>query len=319
MNEPSDTPGIMRLTVAICTWNRADLLTQTLDRMTRLIVPPDVRWELLVVNNKCTDRTDDVIASFAERLPIRRLFEPQPGQSNARNLAVSEAAGEYIIWTDDDVLVDEHWIEEYDRAFRRWPDATIFGGPIEPWFIEPPPRWLKRALPTVPGAYAIRSLGGHAVPLGWNTEPFGANMAMRTEEQRRYRYDPELGLSWARRHSELRGDETAVIHAMMADGARGWWVPGARVRHYIPRARQNTRYLRKFFAGYGEFCGRQAADDGAAKLFGRPRWYWRRAIGAELRYRVRRLVAAPEVWVDDLRLAGQYWGEIRGYASRPRT
>lgn len=306
----------MRITVAICTWNRAPMLRQTLEQMTRLVVPVGVEWELLVVNNNCTDDTDAVLASFAGRLPVRRLFEPEAGQSNARNHAVREAAGDYILWTDDDVLVDERWIAEYCAAFERWPDAAFFGGPIEPWFTEPPSAWVERVLPLVPGAFAIRDIGRDTMPLGINTEPFGANMVMRTSVQRRYLYDPELGLSWARRHSELRGDETAVIHAMMADGERGCWIPGARVRHYVPKERQSTRYLRRFFAGYGEYCGRHAPDEGAAMLFGRPRWYWRRAIEAELRYRVHRILAAPEVWVDDLRLAGQYWGELRGYAAR---
>ena len=39
------------ITVAICTWNRADLLDQTLSQMRALDVPRDVQWELLVINN----------------------------------------------------------------------------------------------------------------------------------------------------------------------------------------------------------------------------------------------------------------------------
>ena len=47
----------MRITVAICTWNRCELLRQTLEQMTKLVIPPRVVWELLVVNNNCTDDT----------------------------------------------------------------------------------------------------------------------------------------------------------------------------------------------------------------------------------------------------------------------
>ena len=39
-------------------------------------VPDNLPWEVLVVNNNCTDHTDAVIASFAGRLPIRRRLEP---------------------------------------------------------------------------------------------------------------------------------------------------------------------------------------------------------------------------------------------------
>src|SRR5213593_3681732 len=119
----------MDLTVAICTWNRWRLLHQALEQMTKLVIPHDVEWELLVVNNNCTDATDRVIEEFASRLPLRRLFEPKPGLSNARNAAVREARGEYILWTDDDTQVDEHWVATYVRAFQQWPNAAFFGGP----------------------------------------------------------------------------------------------------------------------------------------------------------------------------------------------
>src|SRR6266571_2679093 len=50
----------MRITIAICTFNRAALLRQCLDQMARMLVPPEVSLELLVVNNNCTDETDAV-------------------------------------------------------------------------------------------------------------------------------------------------------------------------------------------------------------------------------------------------------------------
>jgi len=38
------------------------------------------------------------------------------------------------VWTDDHVLVDPQWVAAYCRAFERWPDAAVFGGPIEASF-----------------------------------------------------------------------------------------------------------------------------------------------------------------------------------------
>src|SRR5512134_131488 len=105
----------MDLTVAICTWNRGELLRKTLEQMTELVVPPGVTWELLVVNNNSTDHTDAVAAGFRRRLPLRYLVEPTPGKSNACNLAVREARGDYILWTDDDVLVSPQWLAAYCR------------------------------------------------------------------------------------------------------------------------------------------------------------------------------------------------------------
>lgn len=301
----------MFLTVGICTWNRCELLRQTLEQMTRLAIPPDIEWELLVVNNNCTDATEEVISAFADRLPIRSMFEPQPGQSHARNAAVREASGEYILWTDDDVLVDPAWMAGYCEAFRQWPHASIFGGRIDPWFEGTPPRWLEAAFPCVAGAYATRDLGPDPIPLGHDSYPFGANMAFRAEILRRHPFDASLGL---RPGSTLRGEEMVLVRRLLAEGEEGRWVPEARVRHFIPKDRQTVRYLREYSYGGGQLLGRTAeVVEGWGSFLGRPLWLWRQALTAELRYRLLRFVARPESWVADATLASLSWGQLQSY------
>src|SRR5262249_21230021 len=117
-----------RVSVIICTWNRARLLDMTLEHFARLRVPAGVEWELVVVNNNSTDDTDAVLQRHEGRLPLRRLFEPRPGKSFAANLALAEARSDLILWTDDDVHVDPDWLAEYVAAARAWPDASFFGG-----------------------------------------------------------------------------------------------------------------------------------------------------------------------------------------------
>jgi glycosyltransferase involved in cell wall biosynthesis len=122
----------MMITVAIPTLNRAESLKRTLESLAAMRIPMDLAWEVLVVNNGGTDHTDQVIDSFVGRLPIRRVVEPKRGVSNARNRAVDEAKGDYILWTDDDVVVDPGWLAAYADAFKRWPDVAVFGGKIVP-------------------------------------------------------------------------------------------------------------------------------------------------------------------------------------------
>ena len=47
----------MKITVGICTWNRAKLLDLALGSMISMRIPEGVTWELLVVNNNSTDDT----------------------------------------------------------------------------------------------------------------------------------------------------------------------------------------------------------------------------------------------------------------------
>ncbi len=300
----------MLITVAICTWNRAKLLDQTLAEMCKLTLPTRLEWELLVVNNNCTDETDGVLGRYEERLPIRRLFEAKQGHSNARNCALAAAKGSWILWTDDDVLVHQDWLAEYVLAMARWPGVTILGGPVEPWFEGSPPQWLSRTWTQISDAYATRDLGKDPIPFTHKQLPFGANFAIRTSEQVRYPYDPTLG---RKRHSLIGDDEVTVLRKMLSDGHEGRWVPNARLLHYIPKQRQTIRYLRRWFFAQGVVNARGEKADYSVKLFGKPRWLVRRALETELRYRWRRLVRPPEVWVEDLELSSATWGLLWGF------
>jgi len=62
---------------------------------------------------------------------IRLLHEKRQGLSNARDCAVANAKDDYVLWTDDDVIVEPNWLVAYTDAFRIWPKATLFGGPIK--------------------------------------------------------------------------------------------------------------------------------------------------------------------------------------------
>src|SRR6185436_17449387 len=148
----------MLVTVAICTWNRAELLRQTLEQMCALRIPAGVEWELIVVDNNCTDDTPQVVARFTDRLPVQRVVELRQGQSNARNRAMQVARGDLLVWTDDDVLVDEAWLSAYVAAAERWPLADFFGGLITPWFESDPPSWFQENARVLEGIMVTRDL-----------------------------------------------------------------------------------------------------------------------------------------------------------------
>ena len=298
----------MIVTVAICTRNRSRALERTLRSLAAAAVPPSLSWEVLVVDNSSDDETPRVIANASDALPVRAVDERQIGLSHARNAAIREARGDYIVWIDDDVLVDAQWLRAYHDAFRARPEIAFFGGPIVPTFEGSPPAWLRLALPRVDNAYAARDLGAAPVALTRDTLPFGANFAVRSDVQRRYPFDPALG----RRGTALSaGEEWAVLEAMLAGGESGQWVPGARVEHVISAERQSVRYLRRYYVENGMSLALTRRAPGERVLFGRPRWAWREALLQELAYRVRRAYAPADVWSVHLRRASLAWGLLR--------
>lgn len=232
------------VTVIICTRNRASQLASVLNSACKLVVPSDLSWEFIVVDNGSSDGTADVVARYADRLPIRCVREDTPGLSNARNRGVHEAKGNYICWTDDDVVIDPEWLSAYVAAFKRHPEAAVFGGRIIPHLESPTPNWFEKAKYDWPlnSLLAYRNLGDEVIALSFknNKVPYGANFAIRTAEQKRTRYNPELGVSPI--HKRV-GEETDVIYRIFKEGGNGWWVPSSKVTHIIPTKRQTLKYL----------------------------------------------------------------------------
>jgi glucosyl-dolichyl phosphate glucuronosyltransferase len=295
----------MHLTVALCTWNRCALLRQALEQLTRLRIPAGVDWELLVVNNACTDATDEIISDFERRLSLRRLFEPEPGLSHAKNRAIHESGGDYILWTDDDLLVSEQWMSAYVDAFRQWPQAVLFGGPVRPHFVSPPPLWLQRVWTTVADRYGMIDLSDQPFRFERRERlPHGGNSAVRAREQREHLYDPQLG---HRQKLRIAHEETPVSWELISKGYEGWWIPAATVRHQITADRMNLRYLRQTYSDPERYIvpGKQTPyryGSYARKAL--------RALRKELKYRYRRLMSPPEVWIQDLIWASIAWGRL---------
>lgn len=297
----------MNISVIICTWNRATLLKKTLEQLTKTKVPSDLAWEVIIINNNCTDHTTAVVESFKSQLPIRMVVESEQGISAARNRGITEAIGELILWTDDDVLVSEHWLQEYAHALSEHPEVAVLGGPIHPWFDGTPPKWLAKGWREVESAYAVRDLGNEAFSLGTTELPYGANYAIRRSIQSKFLYDTKLGRKGTQM---LSGEESEVMASIIAAGHSGLWLPNAKVQHFIGSDRQTLAYLRRYYYAMGVTIVRSRAGEPkdtrrkvGSSLFGVDLWLIRATIESEIRQMIKRCFCRTAEALPDLRLA----------------
>ncbi|MBB6226421.1 glycosyltransferase involved in cell wall biosynthesis [Polymorphobacter multimanifer] len=315
------------VTAIICTRNRAASLERVLASAATLRIPDGTQWELLVVDNGSTDSTASIVAGFADRLPIRRVAEPVAGLSHARNRGVAEARGALICWTDDDVELDGEWLAAYVAAAARHPEAAFFAGNVTPVLEGPTPDWFAR-LQGEPGLRSLmaRRTFDSVVPLSLEggLMPYGANFAVRAAEQKRYRYDPDLGVSPQHRRS---GEETQLVLAIIAAGGKGFSVPASNVRHLIPAGRQSRRYIWSYYRALGEtwalLAERKAqpnfmgpAEAGQRRLFGVPLWVGRAAASSWLQAAMHRMLGRDAAWLRNIRTAAYHWGAVAYLFSR---
>jgi glycosyltransferase involved in cell wall biosynthesis len=272
-------------------------------------------WEIVVVDNGSTDATVNVIRSFERSLPIRRIFQPQSGISNARNSGVDAAVGKYLVWTDDDVHVEPNWLAAFLEAFDRWPDAVVFGGKIIPYLLPPTPPWFLDAFDYLKPRLAARNFGPNPIPLSIANDqiPYGACFAIRAAEQKQYRYDPKLGPAPGQNRF---CEETELIRSILSDNYSGWWVPDAEVKHIIPASRQTIEYVLQCYDRMGETWAHLMKKDMRWTFLGVPVLIWVKLPISYLRFRFA-YMARSKLWIHYLGRVAWYRGVLRYYFSEP--
>ena len=186
------------MSVLIATYNRAEVLRQTLEAMLALD-REGLDVEFVIIDNNSSDNAAEVIDSFNDHLPIRHLFQAKQGKSSALNLALDTVAlGDIVVFTDDDVVPATNWLQEVRDATVRWSEVAAFGGRIDPLFPDDAPSWVSR--PEIRFAYAAHAISDTEVPYPTDEKglvgdyPCGSNMWVRRRVvEEGFRFQEELG------------------------------------------------------------------------------------------------------------------------------
>ena len=102
-----------------------------------MIIP---HLEILVIDNAPIDEsTKNLVKKFPD---VKYIHEPYQGLDWARNRAAKEAKNEIIAYTDDDVVVDENWINAIADIFENEKEIMAITGLVLPYEIETESQFL---------------------------------------------------------------------------------------------------------------------------------------------------------------------------------
>lgn len=116
----------LRVSVIVPVFNHWDLVPALLACLKAQTLPHDL-FELLIVDNG-----SDVLPSAPELPPFAHLLHcPVPGSYAARNLAVAEAQGELLAFTDADCRPQADWLERGLGCHLRASAKALIAGEIQ--------------------------------------------------------------------------------------------------------------------------------------------------------------------------------------------
>ncbi|MGM1057969.1 glycosyltransferase family 2 protein [Saccharothrix sp. Mg75] len=116
--------GVPAVSVVVPTFNKARYLELTLASYTGQSVRD---YELVVVDDGSTDDTAHVVRRYAERLPITYVQQDNKGRSAARNTGVRAAAGDVVVFCDDDRIVSPDFVARHAEAFEGGGTPLVLG------------------------------------------------------------------------------------------------------------------------------------------------------------------------------------------------
>lgn len=311
----------MKLTVVVCTHNRATLLARTLHSLNQSSRPTGCEVEILVIANACTDGTVETLEAYGNRptgqnsIPLRWAAEPVPGKSHALNRAISLVKDGVLAFVDDDHRVHPEYLAQVCKASRAYPHAGLICGRILADWDGREPSWVHDA-----GPYRIYPLPVPNYHLGDQPKevtaegpaPGGGNLSVRREVFDRIgNFSTDLG---PHGHDLGGGEDSDFVYRCLAGGERIQYVPGIRQFHYVDPERLRIGYLlRKGFQR-----SRSGVRSRATPKTSVPRYVWRK-LATYLMLGVVSL-SWPRTRFYLVRLAAAL-GELQGFldnARRPR-
>jgi GT2 family glycosyltransferase len=254
------------ITLCICSFNRAESLRRTLESVAAQ-QECEGPVEILVIDNNSSDHTREVVAEFSDRVALRYVFEQDQGLSRARNRALKEFRGRYLLFTDDDVRLAPDWIKSFEAAIVAYPDADYFGGRILPDWVGEKPAWIaERPLHLIDGLLGWMDLGVETRPFGANESgPNGASFAFsRRLADRVGLFGADLGCVGRMRG---RGEESDWIARARALGARGVYVGAAACWHRVDGASLTLRRLFSYGVHSGRAIQKIRGDEGDSAIY----------------------------------------------------
>jgi len=234
---------IQKLTIVICTHNRANLLIKTIKSINEALIPNNCTIKILVIANACTDNTIIQLNSYQSKqnkilLPLTVIEEPRPGKSFALNHAIDIIDIGFIGFIDDDQRVDINYLVATLEAINQSPEISFFCGPIYPDWTGKEPEWVHTQ-----GKYKIYpepipsfNLGSKVIKLTKDMMlPGGGTLIIKREVFTKISsFSTKLG---PKGHNLVGGEDSDFVLRALASGETIQYIPSIIQYHYVAPSR----------------------------------------------------------------------------------
>ncbi len=234
---PAEHGSAPPVAVVVATYNRAPELASLLDSLATALEAAS-HASVWLVDNGSSDATPDLLQRWCSSRPYAHwLRVSERGKSRALNAALEQIESELVLFTDDDVVVDPHWVRATQKFFAAYPEAAATAGRILPLWegsAGPDNSDLPRGLWSL--VLPVYDLGPDPCEV---SDFYGANVAVRLQALLAVgTFDVRLGPGAMGLCEDLE-----LARRLRHRGYGIWYNPAAVVYHRMPKNRLERAYL----------------------------------------------------------------------------
>lgn len=246
------------ISIIICCYNSAWVITRTLEGLKKQDISPSIPYEVILVDNCCTDDTVKVAYNTMHdsNIDFRIVKESTPGLVYARRRGIKEVKYKYAIYCDDDNVLCPMYVSTMVNILDTHTNVGAVGGKGVAEFCAEPAEIVKEHL----DCYAVGSQVEHEDWL------FGAGLAVRTDIVRDIYNNQRCYMMGRKGNKLLSGDDSELVMSIVLRGYKIFATDEITFTHVLKANRLTEEYFHRLYKGLmlpqPAFCVMRAAMKG---------------------------------------------------------
>ena len=114
----------IRYSIIVPVYNRPTEIQELLDSLS---VQTNKVFEVVIVEDGSSEKSDQVVAAFSDQLEISYYFKPNSGPGDSRNYGMRQAKGNYFLILDSDCILPPEYMAQVQQSLEN-EYVDCFGG-----------------------------------------------------------------------------------------------------------------------------------------------------------------------------------------------
>ncbi|MBI3500633.1 MAG: glycosyltransferase [Bacteroidetes bacterium] len=241
------------ISVLVFGYNSAPRLEKVLTHISNQKISHSIKWEVILMDNASKDNTTEmgknIWNKIGNNIPFKTIIEQKEGLVYSRITAIENSTYEYLIFVDDDNLLDSNYLQCACELMSANISIGALGGKIEPVYEVSPSVWLTQ----IENCLAVGEQGNGTEDISEKKGfVWGAGMVLRKSA---YQKLINAGFNFFIINNKKKlvgyGDDYELCLFLRLAGYKIFYSEKLILQHIIVKSRLEWNHIKKLYKKFG--------------------------------------------------------------------